>query len=505
MNGTPATPSTSGRETRSSAELEGLRWSARPYYREAWRQEHAVFQCALLTPEHLSVFSRFAQALCALPESAWNGGAAWTQTISPQADAFILELDRLHAELPACALRIAAIVAAISSQRDLLAEEALRRVCDWLSHPSLPMGERVALGQVIHETWPENNAPPALAVTVLALFVQASAEVPDQVAQLCRPRWAQRGAGTHYVVSILDDPASLLTIGRHLKAIEPGFCKNVFCNYLFSGRIGHRGFAPSEQELRTVALEYYELETVMAPSEPSQQGRHCFNLSQWAFLDTDWYPDVLQRLFSAAQACAHPAQAAAWFRMVAMHAQRQSALFGQALEAFARYVQSDQKPSEVVDRWSTGFAEFILESIDITTKARVLNGRNIGLPPDPQHPVAEAATQALWKLVSWASDLPSSEVLLILVLAVEQLEEASAQHAAAQMRGLFDAKARQDPDGAAVALGQLARNAWYSDADTTRKTRCMGLVGELLPVLQSISPSAAAQAQSAGQNTMWSR
>ena len=384
-------------------------------------------------------------------------------------------------------------------------KDATRRMCDWLLHDKPSMHERLALGMSIHENWPEIKPPEQFDEALLELFMQGSIDAPESVAQICRPLWARRGAGSSYVGSFVDDPGKLLVIGRNLKSMEPEFCKNVFRTYLFSGRIQHCGFSPSEQELRNVAAEYYELESVLAPSSVAASGEHYFNLSQWAYRETTWYAEVLERLYTAAQACDKSAQAAEWCRAIAMNADRQSPVFAKAMKAFARYAQDYGGLSAATDHGLSMFADFLLKTLEIANDDRVLRGRNIDLPADPGHPIVDVVTEAYWGFVSWASDLPSAGVLAILVVAIECGRSELAEAAAARMMEVFDAKAHEDANGAASVLGSLARNDWYTGVKDPRKSRCLGLVGKLMPVLEGISPDAAQKARLHGRNPMWDR
>lgn len=494
-----------GGGTESRTATGELRWNYRLPTRDDWQKKYDLYRRSLIEPERLKIFARFAQAMRNLPESAWNSGPDWSAALSPAAGLFFVKLDELHVDNPRIALKIAAIAAGNSSPHYVFTKDATRRICDWLLQCNIPSHERIAVGMSIHETWPEINPPEELRITLLELFVKESTDDPEYVAQICRPIWEKRGGASGYIVSILDDPAKLIVIGRNLKLIEPTFCKNVFRTYLFSGRIQHCGFSPSEGDLRSVAAEYYELESVLAPSDVVVSGDHYFNLSQWAYRDSSWYPEVLEGLYAAAQACENPTQAADWYRAVAMNADRHAVVFAKALDAFGRYTKSYTTLSTATDAGLTNFADFLIKTLEIANDDRVLRGRNIDLLANPGHPIVDVATDAYWEFVSWASEFPSSVVLAILVVAIERDDVELAQTAVTRMKDVFEAKARGDADGAASALGKLSCNDWYSDAREPRKSRCLVLVRRLMPVLESISPDAAKQARLIGRNPMWDR
>lgn len=494
-----------GGGTESRTATGELRWNYRLPTRDDWQKKYDLYRRSLIEPERLKIFARFAQAMRNLPESAWNSGPDWSAALSPAAGLFFVRLDELQVDHPRIALKIAAIAAGNSSPHYVFTKDATRRMCDWLLQCNMPPHERIAVGMSIRETWPEINPPEQLDSALLELFVKGSTDDPEYVAQICRPMWERRGGISAYIVSILEDPAKLLVIGRNLKSIEPTFCKNVFRQYLFSGRIQHCGFAPSEGDLRSVAAEYFELESVLAPSDVVASGDHYFNLSQWAYRDSSWYPEVLECLYAAAQACENPAQAAEWYRAVVMNADCHATVYTKAIEAFGRYAQSYATLPTATDFGLTDFAAFLVKTVEIANDDRVLRGRNIDLPANPGHPIVNVAKDAFWAFVSWASALPSSVVLAILVVAIERSDIELAQTAATRIKDVFEAKARGDAHGAARALGQLSRNDWYSDVAEPRKSLCSEVVRRLMPVLESISPDAAKQARLIGRNPMWDR
>lgn len=482
-----------------------LRWSFHLQYRDDWRDKHDAFRRGLMESEHMRLFEQFAQAMRNLPESSWNSGPEWSSALSSSASTFLKALDTLHDDQPGIALKIAGIVAGTSSMHYVLAKEATRRICDWMADRNLAIQERMALGCLIRETWPEINPPEQLDTVLLELFMQASVEAPELVAQMCQRRWAVHGATGGYVISITDDPAKVLVIGRNLKSIAPDFCMHVYRNYLFSGRIQHRGFSPSEHDLREVAAEYFALLSTQSSPHEAAYGDHYFNLSQWAYREADWYPEVLERLYSAAQACDNPTQAAEWCRAVVMNAERHSTVFALAMHSFGTYVQSYTRLLGATDYALWAFADFVASTLDIAAGERVLRGRNIDVPPDTDHPIRKLAIEGYWGLVSWAAEQSSASVLSILVVAIERGDAEFAQAAVIRMTDVFEALAGKDAMGAAAALGKLSCNDWYSDVSESRKSRCRGLVGELMPVLECISPEAAQHARLMGRNPMWDR
>lgn len=482
-----------------------LRWSYRLHYRDDWRENHDLFRRQLMNSERLRSFVAYAKAMRNLPESAWDSGPQWCTALSPEAEAYLTKIDELYRHKPTLALKIAAIVAATASMHYVLSKEAARRMYEWLNRADIPSHVRIELGLKIRETWPESSPQNELDEVLLELLTQESKSDPVYVAQTCRPTWDRLGGNPAYVVSIVDDPAKLLVICRNLKSIEPELCKNIYRHYLFCGRLKHCGFEVSEAELRQVSDEYFELECSSPSSDVAKTGFHNFGLSQWAYRDAEWYPIVLERLHAAASVCGNLAQAADWNRAVAMNADPQSPVSSSALEAFKKYLQSYKTLAPADHYQLESFARFLTNTLEVACNERVLSGRNIGLPPAPDHPIVDATKNTYWDYIAWASKLPSAAVLSLLVEAVEHGDNSFAEIAASRMEEVFEIKSRQDADGAASALGKLGCYDWYSDVTEPRKSRCLGLLHSLMPVLERISPEAAKRAMDRGRNPAWDR
>lgn len=482
-----------------------LRWSYWLQTRDDRSEKHDIFRRKLMESEPLKCFSTYAKAMRNLPESAWNCGPRWSSTLSPKAAAYLAKIDKLYLHKPSVALKITAIVAATASMHYVLSKEATRRMCEWLNRVDIPSRVRIELGLKIRETWPESSPPKELDEALLELLTQESKSDPVYVAHVCRSTWVRLGDDSAYVVSILDDPAKLLVIGRNLKSIEPDFCKNIFGKYLFEGHHKLCGLETSEAELRRVSNEYFELERISPSSDLTKSGAHYFNLCLWAYRDEKWYPLVLERLHAAASICGKPVKAAIWNRAVAMNADLRSPLYFSAMEAFTHYTQSYTTLAADDHFLLEEFARFLTTTLKVACNERALSGRNIGLPPDPKHPIVDATKKAYWDYIAWANELASAAVLNLLIKAVEDGDQPFAEIAASRMEAVFEIKACQDADGAARALGQLGRNDWYSGITESRRSRCLGLLQRLMPVLESISPEAAKRARDLGRNPVWDR
>lgn len=470
------------------------------------QQKHDAFRRKLVEPEHFLRFSFYARSMRKLPESAWNGGPEWCKSLSSEAEAYLTKLDRLHFEKPLTAIKIAAIVAASAPVQYVLGQQAKKRVCEWLNREDCPSHARIELGMSIRELWPITyNGMEGLDEALLELLTCESAVDPEYVVSVCRPIWDRFGGNPTNVLSSVDDPAKLLVIGRNLKTIEPELCKSMFNTYLFSGRLNHCGFEASEEELRRVADEFFQLEGIIPSTDLTKSGFRYFSLSQWGYLDAEWYPVILERLHAAACACDNLVQAADWNRAVAMNADPQSSVFSRSMEAFTQYVQSyTLLPTESPYKLQN-FVRFLTKTLEIAYGERVVSGRNIALPPNPSHPIVDVTKRAYWGMVTWASDLPSAAVLSLLVEAVEHTDNPLAEDAETRLAEIFEVRASQDTEGAASALGRLWCYDWYSGVKESRKSRCLGLVRHLTAILETISSEAAKRAKDLGRNPAWDR
>jgi len=403
-----------GGGTEAYTASEEIRWNYRRHYREDWRAKHDAFRKGLIDTAHMKLFEQFAQIMCELPESSSEYTSICSISPSRSASRFLKKLDNLHTRQPKHAWQIAAIAAGSSLKQYAFTQEVTRRICDWLMRNDMPLRDRLTLGTQVIAAWPEATPPDALEHALLNVFTEGSIESPDLVWQIFRTTWESRGTNSSYVVALVDDPAKLLVIARNLKSLGPEFCKNIFNSCLTDGRNRLRSYAPSEQMLQEIASEYFELLSADSPSKALANGWHYFNLCQWACRDSAWYPEVLERLQSAAKACPYPAQAAEWHRALAMNAPRASKLFNESMSAFGTYATSFTKLPTDASYEISKFADFLGKTLVIATSAKPIRGRNFALPPDPMHPIVGLVKDAFWGLVSWSSTLPSAAVVACL-------------------------------------------------------------------------------------------
>ncbi len=479
-----------------------VRWSYQIYYRNEERERHEALCEKLMESESVFLFESYASALRKLPESERIGGPEWCQASSPAAKTYLAKLDQLFIRKPLLAIKIAAIIAATTSRHYILQKEALSRMCRWLNKEGTSQSDRIELGFIIHDAWPDDyQRQDSLQKTLLELLSKESVHNPEYVFRIAEKYRMKSGGSLGYVFAHADDLTTLLTIGQNLKSVAPEFAKAVYQIYLFNGRHQIMSFQATDEELRRVANELFELET-SAPSPDTMKSGIVFNdLCKWGYSDAVWYPTVLERLYVAAGAIKDPIKAAQWHRAVAINVPAQSPLYTQAIDGFSKIANAYLNLRSDGYYEIRSFAKLLLETQQIACDANAVWGRNVSVTPNPHHPIIEIAMNAYWGLVARLRDIPSMMVLTALVVAVESAEELTANAAANRMCDIFKDMAELDVNAASSSLAELAHHEWYSNTDDSIKSRCLTLFTQLCPILESISIQAAAHARSGLTNS----
>lgn len=480
---------------------KALQWDRRKRYSEEVAEEEVLFCQRLIDSEPTFDFARHATKVRALPESADNSGPAWLDMLSDAARSYLSEIDRIYAENPSATLKLVAIIAAIVPRGYQLQTEASKRMCYWLQQTSIPDQTRIELGLLLQSTWPESLTREAIEIALLDLLVTTSERNPAVVADSFREKLESENGSPPYLIHFGEDPVKLLAIGRNVARHYPDLSKFLFGRLLFAARLEHFSVALDEAEIRAVAQEFFDMLCATPSPDPVRRGWHYANLSQWAYTDVDWYPQVLDELLKAAATIDDRERAAHWNVTVALNADRDSAVFANAMAAYGQYLSQFRSlnDAEPFDRGVDRFTKLLLGVLETALKDKVVVGRNISIPPQPTHPVVLVTRDAYWEFVDWLNALPSARVLHALGEAISGEDEPLAETAGEYLSRVFAAQARRDADLAADVLGNLARYEHYSGVPPARKSRCLGLVKRLMPQLAKISPKAVALAQERGK------
>jgi len=422
-----------------------------------------------------------------LPERIQSTEKIQESSLSPAASSFLERLDAVHRENPLPAIAFAAYTFAACNPQHMLAQEAARRVCDWLQEDSAPSQERIDMGIVVWREWPESHyqLPGLHSALVDLLADESNRDRAFVLSRLPAPygRWANG-----ILVTSTDAPAKLLLAARNLRGLDPEFAKSALQNYL---RIAANPVSPQhapEAEIRQAAAELFALECEIPAADGARTVTILNDLILWGHTDAPWYDQALAQLEDAASG--------AWsFAVIAVNAPAYSPLRARAIEAF-RHAANDYQTIPRISPHLLHVANLLADiPQDVDNDAWHGGIRNAHIPCDPQQPLREIARTAFWNLVDWLQQQPSAIVLTVLLHAIESDENPDAEQAIALVEALFEAKARQYPAQSELMLIRLANNNWFSNVSKTRRARCRKLFNRLLPLLEAQSPEAAERAR----------
>ncbi len=469
------------------------RWTLRDIFSEEQDADEKAFKRRLMDSEPGFEFAEWAKAMRSLPESDRNSGPKFLDVLSPAAEAYLAKLDLVYESSPRVAIKLAAMIAASAPRRYQLEIEASKRMCNWLLQAPCADQDRLQLATSINETWPESLTRGAIETALLDLIVALSGPNPALIAQAFAAKIEEADGALPYLVIFGEDEVKLLTIARNVKSHSPDLSKWLFAEYLNSSR---RKFLPTEvpeTEIRAVAEELFALINTRPSPSPSRRGYHYALLAKCAFPDAPWYPLVLQGLHQTASETTDRERAAFWHKMVAMNATPGTALYTQALADYARALRAFWPRAIEADfaRQLARFLTLIRFAFDDACKENPAIGRNISLPPNPAHPVVEITRSDFLDFIDWLDAEANPVVLTVLAEAIESADKQLAEIAVVYMTGVFEKHARRNSDLAARALGALKCNDWYSNVTEPRKSRCLGVVRNLMPCLWKISPDSA--------------
>ena len=469
------------------------RWTLRDIFSEEQEADEKAFKRSLMDSEPGFEFAEWAKSMRSQPESQQTGSRKWLDTLSTAAQAYLAKLDLLYKTSPLVAIKLAAITAASAVSEYQIEIEATKRMGDWLLQSRCPEQDRLELATAICDTWPNHLTKGGIEAILLDLIVALSGPNPALIAQAFAAKIEEADGALSYLVIFGEDKVKLLTIARNVKNHSPDLSKWLFAQYLNSSR---RKFLPTEvpeTEIRAVAEELFALINTRPSPSPSRRGYHYALLAECAFPDAPWFPVVLQALHQTACETTDRERAAFWHKMVAINAMPRTALFTQALADYARALRAFWPRAKEADfaRQLGRFLTLIRFAFDDACKENPAIGRNISLPPNPAHPVVEITRRDFLDFIDWLDAEANPVVLTVLAEAIESADKQLAEIAVVYMTGVFEKHARRNSDVATQALGALKCNDWYSNVTEPRKSRCLGVVRNLMPCLTKISPESA--------------